>query len=162
MHCMAPEAGWSSYEVKTPSYALEACMIQQYSLLWILCFEFLSCVQRFYFPPISILTKSPQNRQRPNVTLFAEEESQEGEVAEELEEEKEEEEEEEDDEDEQDIMKVLGKLVMAMFIKYWIYVCGGMFFFVSFEGRIVMYKIIYMVLFLFCVALYQVSESCVD
>uniref|UniRef100_A0A8C3KC08 Piezo type mechanosensitive ion channel component 2 n=1 Tax=Calidris pygmaea TaxID=425635 RepID=A0A8C3KC08_9CHAR len=56
---------------------------------------------------------------------------------------------EEDDEDEQDIMKVLGKLVMAMFIKYWIYVCGGMFFFVSFEGRIVMYKIIYMVLFLF-------------
>uniref|UniRef100_A0A8C0ES70 Piezo type mechanosensitive ion channel component 2 n=1 Tax=Bubo bubo TaxID=30461 RepID=A0A8C0ES70_BUBBB len=86
-----------------------------------------------------------------------EEELQEGEVAEEQEEEKEEEEEEEeDDEDEQDIMKVLGKLVMAMFIKYWIYVCGGMFFFVSFEGRIVMYKIIYMVLFLFCVALYQV------
>ncbi|XP_038602670.1 piezo-type mechanosensitive ion channel component 2 [Tachyglossus aculeatus] len=65
-------------------------------------------------------------------------------------------EEEEEDEDDQDIMKVLGKLVMALFIKYWIYVCGGMFFFVSFEGRIVMYKIIYMVLFLFCVALYQV------
>ncbi|XP_037236097.1 piezo-type mechanosensitive ion channel component 2 isoform X5 [Falco rusticolus] len=85
-----------------------------------------------------------------------EEELQEGEMAQEQEEEKEEEEEEEDDEDEQDIMKVLGKLVMAMFIKYWIYVCGGMFFFVSFEGRIVMYKIIYMVLFLFCVALYQV------
>ncbi|XP_068788263.1 piezo-type mechanosensitive ion channel component 2 isoform X7 [Struthio camelus] len=80
------------------------------------------------------------------------EELQEGEVAEE----EEEGEEEEDDDDEQDIMKVLGKLVMAMFIKYWIYVCGGMFFFVSFEGRIVMYKIIYMVLFLFCVALYQV------
>uniref|UniRef100_A0A8C9N3Q6 Piezo type mechanosensitive ion channel component 2 n=1 Tax=Serinus canaria TaxID=9135 RepID=A0A8C9N3Q6_SERCA len=53
------------------------------------------------------------------------------------------------EEDEQDIMKVLGKLVMAMLIKYWIYVCGGMFFFVSFEGTIVMYKIIYMVLFLF-------------
>uniref|UniRef100_A0A669PMJ5 Piezo type mechanosensitive ion channel component 2 n=1 Tax=Phasianus colchicus TaxID=9054 RepID=A0A669PMJ5_PHACC len=81
-------------------------------------------------------------------------ELQEGEVAEE--EEEEEEVQEDDDEDEQDIMKVLGKLVMAMFIKYWIYVCGGMFFFVSFEGRIVMYKIIYMVLFLFCVALYQV------
>uniref|UniRef100_A0A8D2NL95 Piezo type mechanosensitive ion channel component 2 n=1 Tax=Zonotrichia albicollis TaxID=44394 RepID=A0A8D2NL95_ZONAL len=60
------------------------------------------------------------------------------------------------EDDEQDIMKVLGKLVMAMLIKYWIYVCGGMFFFVSFEGTIVMYKIIYMVLFLFCVALYQV------
>uniref|UniRef100_H0ZHH0 Piezo type mechanosensitive ion channel component 2 n=1 Tax=Taeniopygia guttata TaxID=59729 RepID=H0ZHH0_TAEGU len=84
-----------------------------------------------------------------------EEESQEGEVSEEQEEEKEEEEEGEE-EDEQDIMKVLGKLVMAMLIKYWIYVCGGMFFFVSFEGTIVMYKIIYMVLFLFCVALYQV------
>uniref|UniRef100_A0A8C3MD61 Piezo-type mechanosensitive ion channel component n=1 Tax=Geospiza parvula TaxID=87175 RepID=A0A8C3MD61_GEOPR len=53
------------------------------------------------------------------------------------------------EDDEQDIMKVLGKLVMAMLIKYWIYVCGGMFFFVSFEGTIVMYKIIYMVLFLF-------------
>ncbi|XP_025918843.1 piezo-type mechanosensitive ion channel component 2 [Apteryx rowi] len=85
------------------------------------------------------------------------EELQEGEVAEEEEEEEQQEEEQdEDDDDEQDIMKVLGKLVMAMFIKYWIYVCGGMFFFVSFEGRIVMYKIIYMVLFLFCVALYQV------
>ncbi|EMP33430.1 Protein PIEZO2 [Chelonia mydas] len=76
-----------------------------------------------------------------------EEELQEGEVTEEA---------DEEDEDEQDIMKVLGNLVMAMFIKYWIYVCGGMFFFVSFEGRIVMYKIIYMMLFLFCVALYQV------
>ncbi|XP_039932391.1 piezo-type mechanosensitive ion channel component 2 isoform X1 [Hirundo rustica] len=82
-------------------------------------------------------------------------ESQEGEVSEEQEEEKEEEEDGEE-EDEQDIMKVLGNLVMAMLIKYWIYVCGGMFFFVSFEGTIVMYKIIYMVLFLFCVALYQV------
>uniref|UniRef100_A0A8C7AZ41 Piezo type mechanosensitive ion channel component 2 n=1 Tax=Neovison vison TaxID=452646 RepID=A0A8C7AZ41_NEOVI len=67
-----------------------------------------------------------------------------------------EEEEEVEEDDDQDIMKVLGNLVVAMFIKYWIYVCGGMFFFVSFEGKIVMYKIIYMVLFLFCVALYQV------
>uniref|UniRef100_A0A8C3TW88 Piezo type mechanosensitive ion channel component 2 n=1 Tax=Catharus ustulatus TaxID=91951 RepID=A0A8C3TW88_CATUS len=65
------------------------------------------------------------------------------------EEEEKEEEEEGEEEDEQDIMKVLGNLVMAMLIKYWIYVCGGMFFFVSFEGTIVMYKIIYMVLFLF-------------
>nr|XP_058133335.1 piezo-type mechanosensitive ion channel component 2 isoform X3 [Dasypus novemcinctus] len=63
---------------------------------------------------------------------------------------------EEDDDDDQDVMKVVGNLVVTMFIKYWIYVCGGMFFFVSFEGKIVMYKIIYMVLFLFCVALYQV------
>ncbi|XP_069072569.1 piezo-type mechanosensitive ion channel component 2 isoform X3 [Pleurodeles waltl] len=63
---------------------------------------------------------------------------------------------EDEEGEDKDIMKVLGNLVMAMFIKYWIYVCGGMFFFVSFEGRIVMYKIIYMMLFLFCVALYQV------
>uniref|UniRef100_A0A670IJB7 Piezo type mechanosensitive ion channel component 2 n=1 Tax=Podarcis muralis TaxID=64176 RepID=A0A670IJB7_PODMU len=68
----------------------------------------------------------------------------------------EEEVEEEEEEEEEDVMKVLGNLVMAMFIKYWIYVCGGMFFFVSFEGKIVMYKIIYMMLFLFCVVLYQV------
>ncbi|XP_053524821.1 piezo-type mechanosensitive ion channel component 2 isoform X4 [Artibeus jamaicensis] len=86
----------------------------------------------------------------------------EGEAEEEKEEEEEkqdskkEEEEEVEEGDDQDIMKVLGNLVVAMFIKYWIYVCGGMFFFVSFEGKIVMYKIIYMVLFLFCVALYQV------
>ncbi|XP_045154278.1 piezo-type mechanosensitive ion channel component 2 [Echinops telfairi] len=84
------------------------------------------------------------------------EEEEEEAKEEELETKKEEEEVEEEEEDDQDIMKVLGNLVEAMFIKYWIYVCGGMFFFVSFEGKIVMYKIIYMVLFLFCVALYQV------
>ncbi|XP_069424758.1 piezo-type mechanosensitive ion channel component 2 isoform X1 [Ovis canadensis] len=85
-------------------------------------------------------------------------EAQEKEEGEEPKEEQQErrEEEEEEEADEQDVMKVLGNLVVALFIKYWIYVCGGMFFFVSFEGKIVMYKIIYMVLFLFCVALYQV------
>ncbi|TKC36980.1 hypothetical protein EI555_001476 [Monodon monoceros] len=83
-------------------------------------------------------------------------EAQEKKEEEEAKEEKQERKQEEEEEDEQDIMKVLGNLVVALFIKYWIYVCGGMFFFVSFEGKIVMYKIIYMVLFLFCVALYQV------
>ncbi|KAK3534112.1 hypothetical protein QTP86_002221 [Hemibagrus guttatus] len=63
---------------------------------------------------------------------------------------------EEEEGGENDLMQMVGKLVMAMLVKYWIYICGGMFFFVSFEGRIVMYKIIYMMLFLFCVALYQV------
>ncbi|XP_010768828.1 piezo-type mechanosensitive ion channel component 2-like [Notothenia coriiceps] len=53
-------------------------------------------------------------------------------------------------------MHVLGSMVMALLIKYWIYICGGMFFLVSFEGTIVMYKIIYMMMFLSCVALYQV------
>ncbi|XP_016897822.1 piezo-type mechanosensitive ion channel component 2 isoform X3 [Cynoglossus semilaevis] len=70
--------------------------------------------------------------------------------------EKKEEEEETEDRGEQDIMQVLGSMVMALLVKYWIYICGGMFFFVSFEGTIVMYKIIYMMMFLSCVALYQV------
>uniref|UniRef100_A0A3P8XSN8 Piezo-type mechanosensitive ion channel component n=1 Tax=Esox lucius TaxID=8010 RepID=A0A3P8XSN8_ESOLU len=63
---------------------------------------------------------------------------------------------EEEEEGEQDIMQVLGNMVMDILVKYWIYICGMMFFLVSFEGRMVMYKIIYMMLFLFCVALYQV------
>lgn len=68
--------------------------------------------------------------------------------------------EEEDSEEggEQDTMHVLGSMVMAMLVKYWIYICGGMFFVVSFEGTIVMYKIIYMMMFLSCVALYQVTR----
>ncbi|XP_055363650.1 piezo-type mechanosensitive ion channel component 2-like isoform X2 [Betta splendens] len=52
-------------------------------------------------------------------------------------------------------MEALVAVVTRMFVKYWIYVCGTMFFFVSFEGKIVLYKVIYMVLFLCCVALYQ-------
>ncbi|XP_047666735.1 piezo-type mechanosensitive ion channel component 2 isoform X3 [Tachysurus fulvidraco] len=60
-------------------------------------------------------------------------------------------------EGQREMMDVLGSTLMAMLNKYWIYICGGMFFFVSFEGRIVMYKIIYMMLFLFCVALYQLN-----
>ncbi|XP_042817410.1 piezo-type mechanosensitive ion channel component 2 isoform X5 [Panthera tigris] len=92
-----------------------------------------------------------------DLQMEGEAEEKEGEEAkEEKQERRKEEEEEMEEDDNQDIMKVLGNLVVAMFIKYWIYVCGGMFFFVSFEGKIVMYKIIYMVLFLFCVALYQV------
>uniref|UniRef100_UPI00358F3C92 piezo-type mechanosensitive ion channel component 2 n=1 Tax=Myxine glutinosa TaxID=7769 RepID=UPI00358F3C92 len=55
-----------------------------------------------------------------------------------------------------DVIRLIGSMVRAMFIKYWIYICGGMFFFVSLEGRLVTYKIIYMMLCLACVALYQV------
>ncbi|ROL51551.1 Piezo-type mechanosensitive ion channel component 2, partial [Anabarilius grahami] len=70
---------------------------------------------------------------------------------------KEEKDKEEEEGDENDLMHVVGKLVMALMVKYWIYICGGMFFFVSFEeGKMVMYKIIYMMLLLSCVALYQV------
>ncbi|XP_028282873.1 piezo-type mechanosensitive ion channel component 2 isoform X3 [Parambassis ranga] len=66
------------------------------------------------------------------------------------------EEEEPEEGGEQDVMQVFGNMVMALLVKYWIYICGGMFFFVSFEGTIVMYKIIYMMMLLSCVALYQV------
>ncbi|XP_028816356.1 piezo-type mechanosensitive ion channel component 2 isoform X2 [Denticeps clupeoides] len=69
---------------------------------------------------------------------------------------KEKEEQEGEAEGQREMMDVLGRTIMAMLNKYWIYICGGMFFFVSFEGRIVMYKIIYMMMFLFCAALYQV------
>ncbi|XP_041824079.1 piezo-type mechanosensitive ion channel component 2-like [Melanotaenia boesemani] len=54
-------------------------------------------------------------------------------------------------------MDALVAVVTRMFVKYWIYVCGTMFFFVSFEGKIVLYKVIYMVMFLCCVALYQLN-----
>ncbi|XP_061522400.1 piezo-type mechanosensitive ion channel component 2-like isoform X7 [Phycodurus eques] len=54
-------------------------------------------------------------------------------------------------------MDALVAVVTRMFVKYWIYVCGTMFFFVSFEGKLVLYKVIYMVMFLCCVALYQLN-----
>uniref|UniRef100_A0A3Q2SU17 Piezo type mechanosensitive ion channel component 2 n=1 Tax=Fundulus heteroclitus TaxID=8078 RepID=A0A3Q2SU17_FUNHE len=73
-----------------------------------------------------------------------------------VDEQKKKEEEEPEEGGEQDLMHVLGSLVMGVLVKYWIYICGGMFFIVSFEGTIVMYKILYMMMFLSCVALYQV------
>lgn len=56
-------------------------------------------------------------------------------------------------------VEALATVVGRMFIKYWIYVCGTMFFLVSFEGKVVLYKVVYMVLFLCCVALYQVTRG---
>lgn len=56
-------------------------------------------------------------------------------------------------------VEALAAVVGRMFVKYWIYVCGTMFFLVSFEGKVVLYKVVYMVLFLCCVALYQVTRS---
>lgn len=47
-------------------------------------------------------------------------------------------------------------MVMSLYAKYWIYVCGGMFIMVSFAGKLVAYKIVYMLLFLLCLCLYQV------
>ncbi|XP_071237733.1 piezo-type mechanosensitive ion channel component 1-like isoform X1 [Salvelinus alpinus] len=57
------------------------------------------------------------------------------------------------------VLKVVGSLVMSCYAKYWIYVCGGMFIMVSFAGKLVGYKIIYMLLFLLCLCLYQVYYS---
>uniref|UniRef100_A0A8C2HDE3 Piezo-type mechanosensitive ion channel component 1 n=1 Tax=Cyprinus carpio TaxID=7962 RepID=A0A8C2HDE3_CYPCA len=57
------------------------------------------------------------------------------------------------------ILKVFGGLVMSLYAKYWIYVCGGMFIMVSFAGKLVAYKIVYMLLFLLCLCLYQVYYS---
>ncbi|XP_029467744.1 piezo-type mechanosensitive ion channel component 2-like [Rhinatrema bivittatum] len=54
------------------------------------------------------------------------------------------------------LMEVLGTLVKGTLVKYWIYFCGVMFFVVSFSGKVVVYKILYIVLFLFCVALYKI------
>uniref|UniRef100_UPI0037E95548 piezo-type mechanosensitive ion channel component 1 isoform X2 n=1 Tax=Semicossyphus pulcher TaxID=241346 RepID=UPI0037E95548 len=57
------------------------------------------------------------------------------------------------------VLKVVGGIVMSCYAKYWIYVCGGMFIMVSFAGKLVGYKIIYMLLFLLCLCLYQVYYS---
>ncbi|KAM9365017.1 piezo-type mechanosensitive ion channel component 1 [Pholidichthys leucotaenia] len=57
------------------------------------------------------------------------------------------------------VLKVLGGIVMSCYAKYWIYVCGGMFIMVSFAGKLVAYKIVYMLLFLICLCLYQVYYS---
>ncbi|XP_056291185.1 piezo-type mechanosensitive ion channel component 1 isoform X1 [Pseudoliparis swirei] len=60
---------------------------------------------------------------------------------------------------EESVLKVLGGMLMSSHAKYWIYVCGGMFIMVSFAGKLVGYKIIYMLLFLLCLCLYQVYYS---
>uniref|UniRef100_A0A8C5C7C5 Piezo type mechanosensitive ion channel component 1 (Er blood group) n=1 Tax=Gadus morhua TaxID=8049 RepID=A0A8C5C7C5_GADMO len=57
------------------------------------------------------------------------------------------------------VLKVVGGVVMSCYAKYWIYVCGGMFIMVSFAGKLVGYKIVYMLLFLLCLCLYQVYYS---
>ncbi|GCB66207.1 hypothetical protein scyTo_0010066 [Scyliorhinus torazame] len=54
------------------------------------------------------------------------------------------------------LMTVIGSVVKGLLIKYWIYFCTAMFVIISFNGRVVVYKILYIMLFLFCVALYQV------
>uniref|UniRef100_A0A8D0GSC4 Piezo type mechanosensitive ion channel component 1 (Er blood group) n=1 Tax=Sphenodon punctatus TaxID=8508 RepID=A0A8D0GSC4_SPHPU len=52
-----------------------------------------------------------------------------------------------------------GQLVTDLYAKYWILVCAGMFIVVSFAGSLVVYKIVYMFLFLLCLTLFQVYYS---
>eukprot|EP00079_Xenopus_tropicalis_P024757 XP_012817734.1 PREDICTED: piezo-type mechanosensitive ion channel component 1 isoform X2 [Xenopus tropicalis] len=60
---------------------------------------------------------------------------------------------------EKNLLKRFGEQVKSFYAKYWIYVCGGMFIVVSFAGRLVVYKIVYMLLFLLCLVLFQVYYS---
>ncbi|XP_070604891.1 piezo-type mechanosensitive ion channel component 2-like [Erythrolamprus reginae] len=53
-------------------------------------------------------------------------------------------------------VEILGSIFKRILVKYWIYFCSIMFFIVSFNGKVVLYKILYIILFLFCVALYQI------
>uniref|UniRef100_A0A2K5DXX7 Piezo type mechanosensitive ion channel component 1 (Er blood group) n=1 Tax=Aotus nancymaae TaxID=37293 RepID=A0A2K5DXX7_AOTNA len=57
------------------------------------------------------------------------------------------------------LLHSVGELVKDVYAKYWIYVCAGMFIVVSFAGRLVVYKIVYMFLFLLCLTLFQVYYS---
>ncbi|KAG8144214.1 hypothetical protein E2320_001317 [Naja naja] len=49
-----------------------------------------------------------------------------------------------------------GQLCEGLYAKFWILVCAGMFIVVSFAGRLVVYKIVYMFLFLLFLTLFQV------
>ncbi|KAL4646317.1 piezo-type mechanosensitive ion channel component 2-like [Arapaima gigas] len=60
-----------------------------------------------------------------------------------------------DEDDSLTLMVMLGSLVRGTLVKYWILVCCSMFFFISFSGKVVVYKILYIALFLFCLVLYQ-------
>ncbi|KAG8437596.1 hypothetical protein GDO86_008344 [Hymenochirus boettgeri] len=57
---------------------------------------------------------------------------------------------------EKNLLNRLGEHIKNFFDKYWIYMCGGMFIVVSLAGRLVVYKIVYMLLFLLCLVLFQV------
>ncbi|XP_064156489.1 piezo-type mechanosensitive ion channel component 2 isoform X4 [Anguilla rostrata] len=54
------------------------------------------------------------------------------------------------------LMTLVGALVKGTLVKYWILFCCAMFFVVSFSGKVMVYKILYIMLFLLCLVLYQV------
>ncbi|XP_075383802.1 piezo-type mechanosensitive ion channel component 2-like [Tenrec ecaudatus] len=57
------------------------------------------------------------------------------------------------------LVDMLGSFLRGLLAKYWIYVCGSMFFVISFDGKVVVYKIVYIFLFLAWVALYQMNYA---
>uniref|UniRef100_A0A0E9R6X0 Piezo TM1-24 domain-containing protein n=1 Tax=Anguilla anguilla TaxID=7936 RepID=A0A0E9R6X0_ANGAN len=56
------------------------------------------------------------------------------------------------------LMTLVGALVKGTLVKYWILFCCAMFFVVSFSGKVMVYKILYIMLFLLCLVLYQVGR----
>ncbi|XP_038004523.1 piezo-type mechanosensitive ion channel component 1 isoform X2 [Motacilla alba alba] len=58
-----------------------------------------------------------------------------------------------------DVMQKLGEVVRNFFAKFWICVCAAKFIVVTFAGRLVLYKIVYMLLLLLCLMLFQVYYS---
>ncbi|KAL7827663.1 hypothetical protein SRHO_G00333810 [Serrasalmus rhombeus] len=54
------------------------------------------------------------------------------------------------------MVTILGAFIKGTLVKYWILCCCSIFFIISFSGKVVIYKILYICLFLFCVVLYQV------
>uniref|UniRef100_A0A4W4G1K0 Piezo-type mechanosensitive ion channel component n=1 Tax=Electrophorus electricus TaxID=8005 RepID=A0A4W4G1K0_ELEEL len=55
------------------------------------------------------------------------------------------------------MVSILGAFIKGTLVKYWIFCCCFMFFIISFSGKVVVYKILYICLFLFCIFLYQVQ-----
>ncbi|XP_064242471.1 piezo-type mechanosensitive ion channel component 1 [Passer domesticus] len=58
-----------------------------------------------------------------------------------------------------DVLHRLGDVVRNFFPKFWICVCAAKFIVVTFAGRLVLYKIVYMLLLLLCLMLFQVYYS---
>ncbi|XP_030812145.1 piezo-type mechanosensitive ion channel component 1 isoform X3 [Camarhynchus parvulus] len=58
-----------------------------------------------------------------------------------------------------DVLQRLGEVLRDFFAKFWICVCATKFIVVTFAGRLVLYKIVYMLLLLLCLMLFQVYYS---
>ena len=56
-------------------------------------------------------------------------------------------------------MGILGSILKDLRVKYQICICASMFFAVRFAGKVVAYKVVYVLLFLSWVAWYQVDPG---